>query len=97
MFFTTQENHAMSSFRSTLELWTGKIGETIVPFAGRTFVYGVKRFSNINKASFAVLQLVDGVGPVAANKILKKRPFLSIEDAEQKTDIKRRILEQYRY
>ncbi|CAG8652689.1 7649_t:CDS:2, partial [Paraglomus brasilianum] len=33
------------------------------PFAGRAFIYVVEGALNINKASFATLQLVNGVGP----------------------------------
>ena len=98
MFFTTQEKPCniklpVNSGIVDRENWENYFG----PFAGRAFVYGVKCFPNINKTSFAVLQLVNGVGPATANKILTKRPFLSIEDAEQKTNIKRRILEKYQY
>lgn len=67
------------------------------PFAGRAFIYGLDGTPHINKADFTTLQLVDGVGPVCAEKILNKRPFSNIEDAEQKTNIKRRILEQFKY
>lgn len=98
MFFTTQKKPCniklpVNSGIVDRKNWDDYFG----PFAGRAFVYGVKRFPNINKASFMVLQLVNGVGPVTAKKILEKRPFLNLDDATQKTNIKRRILETYRF
>ncbi|RUS29163.1 hypothetical protein BC938DRAFT_480973 [Jimgerdemannia flammicorona] len=67
------------------------------PFAGRAFVYGLMGAPNINTADFTTLQLVDGVGPATARKIMVKRKFSSIEDAEEKTKLRRVILEQFQY
>jgi len=96
ILFTTQDtrDNIMLPVNSGIvdqKNWDGYFG----PFAGRAFIYGAKDVPNINKADFTTLQLVDGVGDASARKILAKRPFSSIEDAERKTKIKRRILEQF--
>src|SRR5206468_10543098 len=64
-------------------------GDYFGPYAGRAFIYGVEGIPNINTANYSILQLIDGVGAGTAAKILAKRPFLDMEDAEQKTGIKR--------
>ncbi|RUS26936.1 hypothetical protein BC938DRAFT_483914 [Jimgerdemannia flammicorona] len=97
ILFTTQEkpcdiNLSVNSGIVDRKNWESYFG----PFAGRAFVYTEGR-PNINKANFTALQMVDGVGPKTARKILTKRPFSSIEDAEQKTDIRRIFLKKYQY
>ena len=97
ILFTTQEKPCDINLLANSGIVDRKNWESYFgPFAGRAFVY-TKGRPNINKAGFTALQMVDGVGPVTARKILASRPYSNIEDAERKTGIKKMFLEKYQY
>ena len=65
------------------------------PFAGRMFLGSDDNTFNINSATRSLLQFV--VTPEDANEIAKKRPFTSIMDAAEKTQIPEHRLKRFRY
>lgn len=73
------------------------------PFAGRAYIFASKGPLNINKASYAQLQIADRVGPKTADKIIqerKKRSFDGVDDAKKRLKgqkISRKALEQFIY
>ncbi|PKK60411.1 hypothetical protein RhiirC2_719135 [Rhizophagus irregularis] len=73
------------------------------PFAGRAYIFASKGPLNINKASYAQLQIADYVGPKTAVKIMeerKKRPFDGADDARKRLKgqrVSKKALEQYIY
>jgi hypothetical protein len=64
------------------------------PFAGRMFLGPDDNTFDINSATRSLLQFV--VTPEAANEIAKKRPFASIMDAAEKTQIPEHRLKRFR-
>src|SRR5688572_6594916 len=73
------------------------------PFAGRAYIFASKGPLNINKASYAQLQIADKVGPKTAVKIMEereKRLFDGADDARKRLKrqrVSKKALEQFIY
>jgi hypothetical protein len=65
------------------------------PFAGRMFLRPDDNTFDINSATLSLLQFV--VTPEDAEEIVKKRPFESIDDAVNKTQIPERYLKRLKF
>ena len=67
------------------------------PLAGRAFYAAAGIKPGINQAGRFQLESVVGVGRVLADRIMNKRPFQNLEDAEKKTKIPRHTLTCFRF
>ncbi|KAL1914123.1 uncharacterized protein VTP21DRAFT_11747 [Calcarisporiella thermophila] len=67
------------------------------PFAGRAYLYAIEGPLNINSAKRHDLLRMDGIGKTYADQIIKKRPFVDIEDAKAKTNIPERVLKRFKF
>jgi hypothetical protein len=67
------------------------------PFAARAFFIKSVPLPSIYTCSEVQLEFVDGVGPAYRERIAKKRPFTSLEDALAKTRIPVKVLKQFNW
>ena len=67
------------------------------PFAARAFFIKSVPLPSINTCSEVQLEFVDGVGPAYRERIAKKRPFTSLEDALAKTRIPAKVLKRFNW
>ncbi|GMF23866.1 unnamed protein product [Phytophthora lilii] len=67
------------------------------PFAARAFFTKSVPLPCINTSSEVQLEFVEGVGPIYRDRIAKKRPFSSLEDALVKTKIPAKVLKRFSF
>ncbi|CAI2168899.1 15972_t:CDS:1 [Funneliformis geosporum] len=66
------------------------------PFADRAFSYAALEPPDLNSAPRFWLSGIDGIGSKYADRIIKKRPYSSLEDCHDKTEIPLKILKRCR-
>jgi len=65
------------------------------PFAGGGFIFAAPL--DINTASRTDLQQVKHIGPESAEIIMRKRPFMDIKNAMEKTGLAENVLEKFKF